>query len=115
MRIRIAIAAILTLFSIGVAVPAAADQTPPPIVVTEVTAPVQHDDCGAEVDEAGAYINGYAWDHWTFGKNTGVSKTLVTLLDGSGYIVRADPRPGYVIAEGVQTVWRFPAFTDVPC
>jgi hypothetical protein len=115
MRINLAIAAILALFTIGLAAPAAAEDAPPATVVTYVTAPVQHDDCGAEVDETGAYVNGYAWDHWTFGKNAGVSKSLVTLLDGSGYVVRADPRPGYVIAEGVQRVWEFPPFTDQPC
>jgi opacity protein-like surface antigen len=115
MRIRLAIAAILALFALGAAAPASAADTAAPVVVTSITTPVQHDDCGAEVDETGAYVNGYAWDHWTFGKNAGVSKSLITLLDGSGYIVRADPRPGYVIADGVQREWRFPPFTDEPC
>lgn len=114
MRLKLALAAVIALFSIGLAAPAAADTPAPPVVVDYITPPVQHDDCGPEVDEHGAYI-GYAWDHWTFGKNVGVSKTLVTWLDGRGYQVRADARPGYVIADGVQRVWEFPPFTDEPC
>ena len=86
------------------------------IVVTSITAPVQHDDCGPELVEGGApndYI-GYAWDHWTFGKDAGVSKSVFWFADGS-YLVRADPKPGYVIDPAIQRAWRFPAFTDVPC
>jgi hypothetical protein len=85
-----------------------------PIVVTSIKTPVQIDRCGPEVDESGAFL-GPAWYYWSFGKDAGVSKTLITWLDGSGYQVRADARPGYVIADGVQTVWEFPAFTNEPC
>ena len=113
-RLAALVVALAALTLIGAPSAQAAD----PIPVAAIPAPVQHDDCGAEIRDGGGpndYV-GYSWDHWTIKKVTGASASLFWLNDGSGYVVRYDPKPGYYFPEGVvQRVWTFPAFTNEPC